>query len=229
MTTLVLLPGLDGTGRLFQPLLGELPADWRALAVCYPADATMGYDELARFVEASLPADGPLVLLGESFSGPIAIRLTASLGLRVQALVLCCSFARSPRVLLRGAAGFIGWLPSPARLPSALAARVLLGAGAPAASRVLLARVLAGLSAEVLHARLRMVADVNVERELAAVRVPVLYLQASSDHLVPASVARDVQRTLPTVSVVRLAGGHGLLQAAPSASAATIVSFLSGP
>jgi pimeloyl-ACP methyl ester carboxylesterase len=96
MTTLVLLPGLDGTGKLFQPFIRELPADWRVIVASYPADARSGYAQLASLTLTMLPPEGRAVLLGESFSGPIAIQLASALGPRVQALVLCCTFARNP-------------------------------------------------------------------------------------------------------------------------------------
>lgn len=226
MTTLVLLPGLDGTGRLFEPFLPELPASWQPLVVRYPADAAFGYDRLTRLAEAALPSSGPLILLGESFSGPIAIRLAASLGGRLQALILCCSFARSPRRALTQFAGVVGLLPPPARLPSVLPTWALLGARAPAATRELLMSVLAGLPAEVIRARLKMVANVDVEHQLAGLQVPALYLQAQADRLVPPSVAARLRQTLPTMRVVQLQGGHGLLQSAPVAAAAAIKSFV---
>jgi pimeloyl-ACP methyl ester carboxylesterase len=226
MPTLVLLPGLDGTGRLFEPFLRELPAGWQTVVVRYPADVSLGYDELTRLAEAALPSSGALILLGESFSGPIAIRLAASLGSRLQALVLCCSFARSPRRLLTQFTGIVGLLPPPARLPSALSTWALLGARAPVATRELLMRVLAGLPVDVIRARLKMVAGVDVEHRLAGLQAPVLYLQAQADRLVPASVAAGLRQTVPTVRVVQLQGGHGLLQSAPAAAAAAIKSFV---
>jgi pimeloyl-[acyl-carrier protein] methyl ester esterase len=226
MTTLVLLPGLDGTGRLFQPLLRELPASWRTVVITYPMDPGADYDMLTRLASQALPADGHLVVLGESFSGPIAIRLAASLGSRLKALVLCCSFARNPRPGLSRFGDLVDWLASPGALPSWLATLVLLGRHASSESRVLLATALASMPAEVLRARLRMVMTVDATRQLAAVGAPVLYLQASQDRIVPPAAAMDVQRFLPAIVVAQLAGPHGLLQAAPAASAAAMTSFL---
>lgn len=228
MTTLVLLPGLDGTGTLFQPLLRALPAGWRTCVVSYPVDAKADYDALTRAATQALPADGRIVLLGESFSGPVAIRLAAALGSRLQALLLCCSFARNPRPRLLPLGGLISWLPSPGLLPSRLVERMLLGGRAPAESRALLSAALASLPAAVLQARLRMVMAVDVTPELAAVTAPVLYLRAGQDRLVPSSAAVDVQQHCPQAIVTRLAGPHGLLQAEPVASAAAMTSFLAG-
>ena len=96
MTTLVLLPGMDGTGSLFDPLIEALAGKMQVAVVRYPSAEPAGYSELERFAEESLPAEGPLILLGESFSGPIAISLAANHSDRVVGLILCCTFARNP-------------------------------------------------------------------------------------------------------------------------------------
>lgn len=178
MTTLVLLPGMDGTGKLFQPFVRELPADCRVIVVGYPADARLGYEALTSLARTALPPDGLLVLLGESFSGPVAIQLASELGSRVQALILCSSFARNPRPGLSWLGGLTGSLPSPAFMPAAVSSRVMLGAQAPSESRLLLTQALSALPAAVLRARLKAVMAVNVMPLLAQLRCPVLYLQA---------------------------------------------------
>lgn len=226
MTKLVLLPGLDGTGTLFQPFLRELPAGWRTVVVSYPMDANAGYDALTLHAALALPDGEPLVLLGESFSGPIAVRLATMLGARVQALVLCCTFVRNPRPRAAWLRGLVRWLPGPAVLPSALSGRVLLGPRAAAQAHRLLSVALKRLPKALLHARLRMVMSVDVSADLATLTVPVLYLQAAQDWVVPASAVEHVRSSCTQVMVVRLAGPHGLLQAEPKAAAAAMTSFL---
>jgi len=189
-------------------------------------DASADYDTLTRLAAGALPADGPVVLVGESFSGPIAIRLAAALERRLKALVLCCSFARNPRPGLAWLARAIDWLPSPGVLPSKVTEHALLGSRASAESRRLLAEALARLPDAVMRARLRMVLGVDTTRELAAVHGAVLYLQATQDRIVPPGAATHIQRLQPRTVVIHLAGPHGLLQAAPAASAAAMTSFL---
>ncbi len=75
--TLVLLPGLDGTGLLFGPIVDKLAAGIEPLIVRYPCDVLLGYRELLPLVEEQLPA-GPFVLLGESFSGPLTVMVAGS-------------------------------------------------------------------------------------------------------------------------------------------------------
>src|SRR5258706_334101 len=64
---LVLLPGLHGSDVQFRPLLKHLPPRIRPVAVNYPPDELLGYEELLPRVLAALPTDSPFVLLGESF------------------------------------------------------------------------------------------------------------------------------------------------------------------
>lgn len=64
MTTLVLLPGMDGTGLLFGPLVDALAGKLQVEVVRYRSAAPAGYSELERVAEACLPTEGPLILLG---------------------------------------------------------------------------------------------------------------------------------------------------------------------
>ena len=77
LRSLVLLPGLDGTGLLFQPLVECLPDAIEPVVVSYPPDQKLGYEELLPLVLERLPA-APFVLLGESFSGPLAVMAAAT-------------------------------------------------------------------------------------------------------------------------------------------------------
>src|SRR4051794_21410907 len=92
-----LLPGLDGTGRLFAPLLRVLPSDVQTTVVSYPPDECRSYRELCEHVAALLPTDEPYIILAESFSGPIAVRIAAASPQSLRAVVLCASFVYVPR------------------------------------------------------------------------------------------------------------------------------------
>ena len=115
---LILLPGLDGTGELFAPLLRrigrmQVGADEPQLiahALHYPDNDKLDLQQLQHAVEHyiahNLPVDARYLILGESFSGPVAIsvawaaqtaREEQALGQRrCMGLILCCSLARNP-------------------------------------------------------------------------------------------------------------------------------------
>lgn len=67
------------------------------------------------------------------------------------------------------------------------------------------------------------VSAIDVSAKLRQLHIPILYLRATDDLLVPRAACYHILETAPHVQVAELEGPHLLLQAAPSA-AATIVS-----
>src|SRR3954466_13633668 len=71
--TLVLVPGLDGTGLLFERLVSALAPEIRTHIIEYPGGAAT-LEEYAAVVAGGVPA-GRVVLLAESYSGIVALSL----------------------------------------------------------------------------------------------------------------------------------------------------------
>jgi hypothetical protein len=119
---IVLLPGLDGTGRLFTRFLAAAPPGLRLTAVSLPEDAST-YDRLAGSIEGNLPDGEPLVLIAESFSGPLAVTIAERRS--ISALVFCNSFVAPPR------SRSLRWLALPAffmlPVPPLVMRRYMLG------------------------------------------------------------------------------------------------------
>ncbi|HJR66291.1 MAG TPA: hypothetical protein VJ802_07655 [Gemmatimonadaceae bacterium] len=211
MHRVVLLPGLDGTGALFDAFVRVAPPGIRADVVALPHSSS-SYVELADYLSATLALTADTILLAESFSGPLAVTLAARHHLA--ALVLCNSFVAPPRS--RALRAFAIPLLFRLRPPTRFVRRFLVG---PAASDALVAEVraaIAAVSPPVLAARVQAVLSVAVADQLARVSVPILYLRGSEDRLVPeASVKAILAAASAPVSVVRLAGPHLLLQALP--------------
>lgn len=225
MSTLVLLPGLDGTGQLFADFVAALAPDIEVIVVRYPADQPLGYAGLEVLVRAVLPADRDYVLLGESFSGPIAIAIAASAPPGLRGLILCCSFARNPVPVLAAVRPFTGIIPL-AALPLPLLGYFLLGRFATPALRSALAGALAAVSPAVLRQRAGAALAVDVSGALCAIRVPVLYLRAREDRVVPGSASALVSAAVRNTRVVDFVAPHFLLQVLPAAAAAAVASFI---
>ena len=225
MTTLVLLPGMDGTGSLFGPLVDALAGKLRVEVVRYPCNSPAGYSELERVAEACLPTEGPLILLGESFSGPIAISLAAKHAGRVAGLILCCTFVRSPYPALSKLKHLTALAPVK-WVPTRLAAVMLLGRFETPKLRAALGEALAAVSANVLRSRLKAVLSVDAASALSRISTPILYLLASEDRVMPASAGVAICAIQPSVRVVQIAAPHCLLQAAPTEAARAIQQFV---
>jgi pimeloyl-ACP methyl ester carboxylesterase len=220
---IVLLPGMDGTGELFEPLLGALPPELPATTVRYP-DLPANYAAHETVARAALPRDRPFVLLGESFSGPVAVAIAARAPANLRGLVLCASFLTSPHPMLKPLRAFTP-LASPKLVPGFITRRSLLGPFETPGLRALHARALRTVSSPTLTARLRAMADVDVRDALRSVRVPCLYLRATRDRIVAARFAAQFSAHARTGTVVEIEGPHLLLQANPEAAARHITAF----
>lgn len=220
---LLLLPGLDGTARLFDPLIAALPPSVRPLPIAYPTTEILGYPELEALVTAQLP-EGPFALLGESFSGPVALRIAAKRPPGLRAVVLTASFIRSllPRLLRAVARPALFRM----RPPDFFLRAKLIG---PDASPALVAAVgdaVASVRPEVTAARIREIVDVDATAFLLETQVPILHLRGAQDQLVSAKVTGLLKSVRPDVEMEEIDGPHLLLQRHPAEATAIIVRFL---
>lgn len=215
---------MDGTGEHFAPVLRALNDRLPVTVVRYP-DAPLEYAEYERIARTALPRDRPFVLLGESFSGPIALSIAAAKPPGLAGYILCASFASCPRRLLRILRPLLGLLPIH-RTPRALSAHFLLGRFATPELRRANASALRRVSPQTLRARLAVVADVDVSAKLCEIGVPGLYLRGTEDRLVPRDVCHALRRGAPRLRVVDVEGPHFLLQVNPRAAAQAIGDFV---
>jgi pimeloyl-[acyl-carrier protein] methyl ester esterase len=225
VTILVLLPGMDGSGALFAGLAAALGGDVTAQIVSYPAGQPLDYAGLIGFARACLPADRPYYLLGESFSGPVAIALAAERPPMLAGLILSCTFARNPAPLMRVLRPLVRFAPLYAAL-TPLAAPLLLGWRSTRLQRQGLYAALRSTRPAILRARTRAVLDADFTEQARKVAVPVLYLQAQQDWVVPDAAGRCLQTLLPAMTIAVLSGPHLLLQSAPHEAAARIRAFM---
>ncbi|WP_437313855.1 alpha/beta fold hydrolase [Sorangium sp. So ce385] len=227
---LLLLPGLDGTGALFAPFVEALSAESADIApevVSYPADRALDYDALEALVAARLPADGPYALLGESFSGPLALRLACRRAGQLVGVALVATFVTNPVWLVPSLARHLvgPWLFR-RRAPELVARRYLVGARADAAWLERVAANVETVDPAVMAARVREVLSVDARAPLQRCAAPLLYLGAAGDALVPPRVLRELRRLRPDLECVTVDAPHLVLQLAPEASARAIAGFL---
>ncbi|MGH7766391.1 MAG: alpha/beta fold hydrolase [Candidatus Binatia bacterium] len=222
---LVLLPGMDGTGIMFEPLVRVLPPEISPVVQSYPGDVPLSYEELLPFVRASLPAGEPFILLGESFSGPLALRIAATNPPGLKGLILCASFVYNPiRFFPRACRRLIRPFLFSYR-PPWFRLRALLGGYAAPALFDLVRRSHTAVTPAVLAARAREVIGIAAEDALSACRLPLLYIAGSRDRVVPKHNLARIRSVYPNVQVVILPAPHLVLQAAPQAAAKVIAEF----
>jgi len=228
ITSLVLLPGLDGTGLLFADFVAELQRiapEIEPIVVRYPTDVPLGYSELDRIARELLPKDRSFVLLGESFSGPLAISIAASRPPGLAGLILVCTFAKYPRTLFRWLQSLTPVLPVKGRIVR-LARKI--AAHQPVSPEVerQLTEANGKVSSEVFRRRISELLKIDVSDKVAQIDAPLLDVRALKDGVVPNLAANPIRRCARSVSIVEMEGPHFILQAKPRETAEVIRDFV---
>ncbi|HWG21800.1 MAG TPA: alpha/beta hydrolase [Terracidiphilus sp.] len=220
------MPGLDGSGDLFDGLLRELGASVDTEVLRYPRSAS-AFEKLAPMATRAFSESSPVVVVAESFSTPFAIEITAGHQREIHALVLCNGFATNP---LSGFESLMASLLTPwlFRLPvTDLTARTFLVGRDTSAELVhAIKRAVLPIKPAVLCARLNAVLNCDARQALRQITVPVLYLQATRDRLIGPSSLELIRRIKPDIIVERIDGPHLLLQKEPKRCAEIILRFL---
>ncbi|MEK9138958.1 MAG: alpha/beta fold hydrolase [Bacteroidota bacterium] len=219
----LLLPGMDGTGRLFASFHRHLIADLRARVIAFPSDQPRGYDQLLG--EIPVPA-GPFAIVAESFSGPLGIRLAAKHPEQLRALVLVATFVRNPSTVAGWMQALLGRRLFQMRLPDVALRLGLLGMDAGDDEVSDLRAALLSVEPAVLAGRLREIISVDVSHEFATGTVPLLYIAGRHDRLVGTSVMSKMKRVRPDMETHVLNAPHLVLQRRPVEAAQLISEFL---
>lgn len=216
---IAVLPGMDGSGLLLTDLVQRLALQRPVRLISYPNEP-LSYDDLTQFVVERIP-DRRFAILGESFSGPIAIEVAATQP-SVAGLILASSFARHP--IAKQFAPLAGML-NLRWVPTRIVEAALLGSAGEPDLRESLGRVLAEIPHAVVTARFREVLRVDKRERLRAVSCPMLCLRGRFDRLVRKSRLNEITSSHPNCQVRVLDAPHMLLETHAAEAAITINHF----
>ncbi len=225
---LVFMPGLDGTGLSFEPILPFLPMDTNITIVRYPTDKLLSFEENVECAAQQIPTGKHPIVIAESFSGPIAIQMIGSGRVQAKALILCATFAKSPRPIVWRIIRFLR-LPLLIRpdMPKHFFKIIIGDHKLIAALLPLWKKVHADIPARVMDHRLKLINQVDVTEWLEKLPVPCCYLQATDDRVIPSSCLTDFQKCIPNLVIKRIKAPHFILQAQPQACLNAIEEFIS--
>ena len=219
---LVLMPGLDGTGKLFAPLIPLLEQHFELSIVTYPdLDSFSDYIDCA---QRQLPETPGFSLLAESFSGPVAMALMARLPGQIGASVLAATFARSPLAALTRMDNYI---PEQVFSIGALSEFVLDVYETEdedfSETQPLPLNVTEQLDGVLLKHRIAVLSRIDISAMLPDIELPILYLHAMRDRIVAETDAQMIEEYLPDVHRVDIDAPHLLLQTRPQLCAELII------
>jgi pimeloyl-ACP methyl ester carboxylesterase len=222
-----LLPGLDGTGELFRRFLAEADGTLELRTLSYPRDRFLGYRELEELVRAELPSNRRFALLGESFAGPLALRLAAERPAGLFGLVLAESFHRRPAAVLFRRLGLLVPLFFRMPLPPHVVRLLLAGPDAPDDLVEEVRAAVARVEGSVMAARALEALRVDATEALVACPVPVLFLGGKHDRLLRSALPFEIRALRPDAEIRMLDAPHLVLQRRPREAMELVAGFLS--
>jgi pimeloyl-ACP methyl ester carboxylesterase len=219
------MPGLDGTGILFADFVKAIESAVDCLVIAYPKDEPLGYQELESLVLRSLPEDRAFVLLGESFSGPLALKIAAREPDGLVGLILCVTFARNPYPLLGWARPLAAYLPVKS-LPRWLRAPLMWGSGSPQRASSQTERAISGVSVAVIRRRIAELMAADETATLKRIRKPTLVMRATRDRVISKRATLEIARGISGATLAEVDGPHLLLKTRPDECAKIVKTFL---
>ncbi len=227
MIELVLLPGMDGTGELFNSFIASLPDNYKTTIVTYPRDKVLSHYEYFDHIKQACEGIRSFVLVAESFSTPLAIEFAANNPEKIRALVICAGFASNP---VKGLKGLLLSLSAPIlfRLPIPAFAISMLLVGSHASDELIrsVRHAISAVRVNVLRSRLNAIQHCNVLNELSQLKHPILYIQAAEDRLIKSESFAEILSVQPAAALVKISGPHLILQCEPKQCAESLIHFV---
>jgi pimeloyl-[acyl-carrier protein] methyl ester esterase len=223
MSSLLLLPGFDGTGELFAPLLPAL--DQHDVTIARYHDEK-SFDDYVDTASALLHEDDN-VLIAESFSGPIALALMARFPNRIRCAALCVTFVVAPHRALTRLARLM-----PASLFDAHPGQRMIlrhfcldQKCSPALEDKALSAI-CSVKGSTIKQRFNVLADIDMRRVASTIATPILILRATRDRVMNRVRYQQLIDALPHATVQDVDGPHLLLQTRAQLCADAILQFI---
>ena len=208
----LLIPGMDGTGKLFRPLLDELPSDIDTQVICLNDLTAQTPIEQALEI-ASLISSEEVIILSESYSGYIAYHLSLLQNLNIKHVIFAASFLENPTWLSRLNRLLPLNLVRSGLIPDIILSPVLFAQRNNKNLVKLFMSSLKLVNNSTLRKRLKAIA--NLVRPNESVPVPCTYVQASNDYLVSKRTVDVFKKLCININIVKANGGHFIVQSNP--------------
>ena len=230
-----LLPGMDGTGRLLGDFCAAIlnrESDsntpiFDATILSLPTDLPNTYDDLTTHFSEKLfrPfASEKYVIIAESFSGPLAVKLATANQGRLAALVLVATFLKCPAPSI---ARVLPWsLMFRFPPPEFAVKRLMVGHNAPSKTVEMVRETVNGISPSILAQRMRSVLSVDVRREYSQLAIPTFFVEAAHDRMVSRNIQSLLSAQKQDTEFAIVDGHHLLLQTKPDETWEEIQRFL---
>lgn len=209
---LILLPGMDGTGQHFEHLIAQFPLPWHATILNLNHLVSNTYDAQIQ-AAVSLVGNESVVVVAESYAGPIAYELAKRLPHQIKHIVFIASFITCPAPLAKLAAKLPSWLWRPNFIPFSIANQCLFGGCGTRENFQALKRVVLKVGVKTLAERMNNIARLAPPN--FHLSVPVTYIRPELDYLVNSRTVKLLASFCQNYREFTVKGGHFLTLTQP--------------
>jgi len=211
---IVLLPGMDGTGKLFAPLIGLFSEGSQVKVIDYPVDKNLDYTQLEAYIRSRLPVREPFILVAESFSGFLAYTIACDPPKNLRSIVFVATFLSPPNRLIHYLIKLpLKWLFR-LPVPGVLIRHFLLGTDADDNLIALFQKVLRYLPGDLLASRITLMSQLRI-RDVQIINLPCAYIFATEDKLISRNHIDEFRSSIPHIEIIELRAPHFILQSKP--------------
>jgi pimeloyl-[acyl-carrier protein] methyl ester esterase len=218
---IILLPGMTGTADLLAELSDALAPHREVHAISYPLTGPQDYEHLTGYVLDRLPTR-PFIILGESFSGPIALEIAVREPGRTAGLIMAATFASHP--LPTAVTSLTSWMDL-SLVPQMIIESFMLGPYGTPELKSHFFRAINAMPSDTLRARTEQTLSVDKRHLLAMVGCPTLSLTGRHDRLIPTNCGHEIEAGIAGCLSHAIEGPHMFLETHPRLSAAAIDTF----
>ena len=221
------LPGLHGTCELFEQIRENIsknqPCEW----VNLPGHSQQDYGTLSRWIDQELVQhqNQKRILIAESFSGPLALKLASLRPQEITGVVLAASFCDAP---INPSIALLPLRPLFMMKPPRKALKhFLIGPDAAEADITQLSKTVQSIHSSILSQRVRAILELEEKESPQLKGLPMLILQAQNDNLIPWEAQQRLEARYPNARVHWIESPHLILQRHPKSCLAKITDFAS--
>ena len=220
----MLLPGMDGTGELFDEFLTHV-SELDHLVIPFPQYGPQDYLSLRLHIEENLP-DQDFILLAESFSGALAAQIALDGQSCLRGIIFVGSFLSAPNRLMLSLTRCFP-IKAMFKLPfhALVLRRLMLGSEASQSLIDKFRSTVVSVPNSILKARISAVQKLVPPK--GSSQIPAFYIFGDIDRLVGQSKLAEFKECFPLIKHYRLKGPHFLLQANPTDCATQLGKIIS--
>lgn len=207
----LLLPGMDGTGFLFEPFVRLAPENYEIEVISLIQKPNISYTEQA--IKIAKKITSPTTIIAESYSGVIATEILKLAPNNIFKVVFVASFLECPSTLAKYGKLAPQWFLNKASNFSPLSSKLLFGKWKNQELNALFTKAMKSVDAQTMKYRLTQIA--NLDGVIDKFDCQCLYLKASHDNLVSGHSVVAFESAFTQLEVRIVEGTHFLLQTNP--------------